>query len=60
MKIHVLKDKKGKVVASFEPDPGAAIRLEPQIPKGHKVEKLEVSEDYASHLGVLYKKRKGK
>jgi len=55
MKIHVLKNKSGKVIATFEaasPDG----KLEPQVPKGHKVEEVEIPSDYVSRLETIYKK----
>lgn len=55
MKVHVVKDKEGKVVASFERKPGGA-QLEPKIDPAHKVEEMELPDSYAANLRVLYKK----
>ena len=60
MEIHAVKDKKGKIVATFERKPGAAVTLEPELPRGHKVEKLQVPDDYTSKLHVIYKKGRDK
>ena len=58
MKIQVLKDRKGQIVASFEPAQGSSPTLQPQPAKGHQLESLDVPDDYARKLGVLYKPRK--
>ncbi len=55
MKVHVMKDREGKVVASFEKKPGG-VKLEPTVAPGHKVEETEVPENYVADLRVLYKK----
>lgn len=56
MKVHVLKDKNGKVIATFEPTTAGSVRLEPQVAKGHKVEQAELPRNYVSQLDILYKK----
>ena len=64
MKVHVVKNKSGKIIATFEPQVTSAIQmepqvsqLEPQVSKGHKVEEIEMPEDYVSRLDILYKKK---
>lgn len=57
MKVHVLKNRSGKVLATFEPAESSGLKLEPQVPKGHKVEELEVPEDYITQLTVIYQKK---
>ncbi len=59
MRIHVLKDRRGQIVATFEQGSGSTPLLEPQPTKGHKVESLDVPDDYARNLAALYKQRKG-
>ena len=54
MKVHVVRDRSGSPVASFEPKSSSESRLEPQISEDHKVEEAEVPEDYAMKLHVLY------
>jgi len=56
MKVQVVRDRDGKAVASFEQKPAGALRLEPKVPAGHKVEEIEVPENYAANLAALYKK----
>jgi hypothetical protein len=58
MKVHVVKDKDGKTIASFEGPATSGVKLEPTKEKDHKVEEIEVSENYASNLHLLYKPQK--
>ena len=54
MKIHVVKDKQGKALATFEhTDKGP--KLEPQLQSGQSIEEMEVPERYISNLHVVYK-----
>jgi len=57
VKVLVLKNAKGKIIATFEPS-NTGPKVEPTVPKGHKVEELEVAENYKSTLDVIYKKKK--
>lgn len=54
MKINVVKDKSGKVVATFETSSDTAAALTPVLNQGEKVEQLEVAEDYKEKLHTLY------
>ena len=59
MKVHVVKDRKGRVIATFERNPGAP-RLEPKLQAGHKIEEVEAPDDYASDLKNFYAKHSKK
>lgn len=55
MKIKVVKDPSGNIIASYEDTPGhAGLSVAPVLPDGHKVEELEVPENYAENLRLLY------
>lgn len=54
MKIHVVKDKQGKTLATFEKK-NEGPKLEPQLHAGHSIEEMEVPERYISNLNVVYK-----
>lgn len=56
MKVHVLKSKTGKVIATFQPKSGSGPTLEPQVSKGQTVHEIEVPQDYVSNLDTVYKK----
>ena len=60
MKINIVKDPSGKVIASFESVTGNSAKLEPVIPAGHKVEALEVPENYMSNLTAVYSAKAAK
>ena len=55
MKVNILKNKAGRVIASFEAEANTGLRLAPQVAKGQKLEQLEVPNDYRSRLDVVYK-----
>ena len=56
MKIHAVKNQHGKVVATYEK---AALgqnneSLEPVLPAGHKIEEMEVADDFHTNLKAFY------
>lgn len=55
MKIHVVKDQQGKVIATYEKtsDQNHA-SVEPVLPAGHKVEEMEVADDFHTNLKAFY------
>lgn len=55
MQINVVKDKSGKVLATFQSGSGNGAQAKPISSAGHKVEQLEVPENYRSNLGTIYK-----
>jgi hypothetical protein len=56
MKINVLKDKKGKVIATFEKAVGDAPSVAPVLEEGHKVEEMDVDPNYKADLKAFYQK----
>jgi hypothetical protein len=52
MKINAVKDQSGKVVATFESATGASVM--PVLPAGHKVEQIEVADNYRDNLHLIY------
>ena len=56
MKIHVVKNRTGRVIATYEPKEKGGLTLQPQLSGGQKVDELEVPKDYTSQLSVIYKK----
>jgi hypothetical protein len=57
MKVHIVKDKSGSPVASFEPRSSEESRLEPQVSADQEVEEVELPEDYATKLHVVYENK---
>jgi hypothetical protein len=55
MKINVVKDSAGKVVASYEVATQGASTLAPVLKAGEKTEELEVAENYRENLHLIYK-----
>ena len=54
MQINVVKDKSGKTIATFETATGSGPQVAPVLTAGHKVEELDVPENYKSDLKTLY------
>jgi hypothetical protein len=55
MKINVVKDKSGKVVATFQSASGNGPQVKPIMADGRKMEEMDVSENYHSNLVTIYK-----
>jgi hypothetical protein len=56
MKVHVIRDEKGKVVATFEPPRAGGPMLKPLLKPGHSVHEVEAPEDYAADIRQFYAK----
>ena len=54
MKINVVKDKSGKVIATFETASERGVKVTPVLPDGHKVEQVEVENNYMDDLSAFY------
>ena len=54
MKINVVKDEKGKVVATFENAAAGGPSLMPVLQPGYKVQEVEVAENYRTDLKTVY------
>jgi hypothetical protein len=57
MKIYAVKDESGKIIASFESATGTGSTVSPVLPDGHKVEEVEVADNYTENLGLLYSEK---
>lgn len=56
MNVHLLRNAKGEVMATFERNPKTAVHVEPVVAAGHSVEEVEAPDDYHMDLGAFYKK----
>ena len=56
-KINVVRDKSGKVVASFEAAASGAQTMAPVLQDGERVEEIEVADNYRQQLADLYSER---
>jgi hypothetical protein len=57
MKLNVIKDEHGKVVATFEnPAPGGP-SLRPVLKPGQKVLEIDVAADYKKDIQTFYKQQ---
>jgi len=55
MKINLVKDAKGTVVATFENAIAGGPSIKPVLKPGHTVHVVEVAEDYKRDIKALYK-----
>jgi hypothetical protein len=54
MKVNVVKDEKGKVVATVEQSPAGGPSVKPVLEPGHKVHEVEAPEDYKKDIEAFY------
>jgi hypothetical protein len=55
MKLNLVKDANGKVVATFENAVAGGPLIKPVLKPGHTVHHVEVADDYKAHVAALYK-----
>jgi len=55
MKVNLVKDANGKVVATFENAVVGGPSMKPVLKPGHTVHEVEVAEDYKAYIEALYK-----
>ncbi len=56
MKLNIVKDDKGKVVATFENPVAGGPSIRPVLKPGYKVHEVEAPEDYKADIKALYHK----
>jgi hypothetical protein len=54
MKIHLIKDANGKVVATFEQAKAGGAIIKPVLKSGHTVHEVEAAENYTADLKAFY------
>lgn len=54
MKVNLIKDENGKVVATFEHGVPGGPSLKPVLKSGHKVHEVEASPDYTKDIKSFY------
>jgi hypothetical protein len=59
MKVNVVKDASGKVVATFENPVDGAPSLRPELKPGHTVHVVEAAEGYTADIKVFYENHSG-
>jgi hypothetical protein len=55
MKINVVKDATGKVIATFEKAVGDGPSVAPVLVAGHTLDEMEVAENYRESISAFYK-----
>jgi hypothetical protein len=54
MKINVVRNNSGKIVASYEAAGQGAVSLTPVLKDGERVEEMDVPANYRDNLALLY------
>ena len=54
MKVNVIKDRDGNVVATFENAVDDGPSVKPVLPPGHEVQEVEAEESYKTDLKAFY------
>jgi hypothetical protein len=55
MKVNLVKDEKGKVIATFEKAAAGKPSIKPVLKPGHTVHEVEVAENYKADIPAFYK-----
>jgi hypothetical protein len=53
-KIHVIRNKDGKAIATFEKAAGAGPSVEPVLEAGHTIHEMEVADNYHEDIKTFY------
>jgi hypothetical protein len=56
MKVNIIKDEKGKVVATFENGAPGGPSLKPMLKPGHTVHEVEAGDNYKADVKAFYQK----
>jgi len=54
MKIQVVKDKNGKVIATYQKAAAGAPSVEPVLEAGHSVAEMEVADNFHENVRAFY------
>lgn len=54
MKVNIVKDEAGKVVATFEDGVGGGPSIRPVLKPGHTVDQVEADETYEEDIAGFY------
>ena len=56
MKVNIIKDDKGAVVATFEKGASGSPFLKPMLKPGHTVHEVDAADDYKADIKAFYKR----
>ena len=54
MKLNIVKDKAGKVIATYENTQGDGPSVTPELDSTHTVHEIEVADNYRHNIHALY------
>jgi hypothetical protein len=55
MKVNLIKDENGNVVATYENAPAGGPMIRPVLKQGHSVHEVEAQSGYANDIKALYR-----
>ena len=55
MKLHIVKDKSGRVIATYEKPKGDGPAVTPELETSHSVHEIEVAENYLHNIEAVYR-----
>ena len=55
MKVNLVKDETGKVVATYENELATGASIKPVLKPGHKVQEVDAPENYKADIKAFYK-----
>ncbi|MGV2291669.1 hypothetical protein AAHK20_23360 [Trinickia sp. YCB016] len=55
MKVNLVKDASGRVIATFENGSASGPSLRPELQPGHTVEVVDAAENYKADIDTFYK-----
>jgi len=56
MKVNVVKDSNGRVIATFENPVGDGLSAKPVLKPGHTVHEVEAAENYTEDISAFYER----
>lgn len=59
MKVNLVKDPSGKVIATFESARPGGPSIKPVLPAGHKVQEVDAPDNYRTDIKGFYAKYSG-
>ncbi|HEX6803067.1 MAG TPA: hypothetical protein VF133_05245 [Terriglobales bacterium] len=60
MKVHIIRDEHGKVVATYENNAPGGPQLKPVLKPGHTVHEINASDDYTKDIRGFYRQHSQK
>ena len=60
MKLNLVKDKAGKVIATYEPAQSGGPSVTPELDQSHTLQEIDVADNYLHNVDAIYKQHSSK